>query len=235
MCVVTHVRLAQTSEMTTVDQGRGPAFAPFVAYIVVFHLAWIAWPFLVYPRLMAMGNGTLTYAVLNIGLRMLIWVVPVFLYLRFVDGVDPVAYLKLRHHVRRGVLVAIALTALNLAGSLARFGTPHPSLERVTWNSALGTSLLVGFIEEIPYRGFILQKLGERLDFWLANVMTSLLFLSIHLPGWVALHTLRADAAATVFALGVLFAIAFRYSGSLWAAILTHSANDFLSFVIFGH
>ena len=234
MCVVTCIKLAQTSEMTTVDQGRGTALAPFVVYVVVFHVAWTAWPFLIYPRLLAIGSDTLTYALVSIGLRMLIWVVPVWLYLRFVDGVDPVAYLKLRHHVGRGVLVAIALTALNLAGSLVRFGVPHLSLERVTWHSVLGTSVLVGFIEEIPYRGFILQKLGERLDFWLANVITSLLFLSIHLPGWVALHTLRADAAATVFALGVLFAIAFRYSGSLWAAILTHSANDFLSFVIFG-
>ena len=234
MCVVTRVRLAQTSEMTTVDQGRSPALAPFVVYLIVFHVAWIAWPFLIYPRLLAIGSGTLTYAVLHIGLRMLIWVVPVWLYLRFVDGVDPVAYLKLRHHVRRGVLVAIALTALNLAGSLARFGVPHLSLERVTWNSMLGTSVLVGFIEEIPYRGFILQKLGERLDFWLANLVTSLLFLSIHLPGWVALHTLRADAAATVFVLSVVLGMAFRYSGSLWAGILTHSANDFLSFVVFG-
>lgn len=220
--------------MTTVDQRSAPAFAPFVAYLVVFNLAWIVWVLFVYPRLMSIGNDTFTYAVLNIGLRLLIWVVPVWLYLRFVDGLDPVDYLKLRHHVRRGVLVAIALTALNLAGSLARFGMPHLSLQRVTWNSALGTSVLVGFIEEIPYRGFILQKLGERLDFWLANVMTSLLFLAIHLPGWVALHMLRADAAVTVFILGVVFGMAFRYSGSLWAAILTHSANDFLSFVVFG-
>jgi len=68
--------------------------------------------------------------------------------------------------------------------------------------------LLIGIIEEIPYRGFMLQKLAERLGFWRANLITSLLFLAIHLPGWIALQ--------------------------LWAPILTHSANDFLSFVVFG-
>ena len=38
----------------------------------------------------------------------------------------------------------------------------------------------------------------------------------------------------TIFVLGVAFAIAFKSRGSLWAAILTHGANDFLSILIFG-
>jgi membrane protease YdiL (CAAX protease family) len=80
----------------------------------------------------------------------------------------------------------------------------------------------------------MLQKLAERLGFWRANPITPLLFLAIHLPGWIALHTLRADTAATIFVFGVVMAIVFRFSRSLWAPILTHSANDFLSFVVFG-
>jgi len=68
---------------------RTSAWAPFLAYVVAFHLAWIAWPYLVYPRLVAVGEKTLTYAVLHISLRLLVWVAPVLLYLRYVDGVDP--------------------------------------------------------------------------------------------------------------------------------------------------
>ena len=68
----------------------------------------------------------------------------------------------------------------------------------------LGTSFFIGFIEEIPYRGFMLRKFGERMDFWLANLITSLLFLAIHLPGWIALHTFNPGAAASVFILGVV-------------------------------
>jgi CAAX protease family protein len=97
----------------------------------------------------------------------------------------------------------------------------------------LGTSFLVGFIEEIPYRGFMLRKFEERVGFWLANLVTSLLFLAIHLPGWLALHTLRPGAAAAVGVLGFVMGLAVRYSNSLWAPIVTHSANDGLSFVIF--
>jgi uncharacterized protein len=101
----------------------------------------------------------------NIGIRLRVWVLLVWLYLRLVDGVDPVNYLKLRYRVRRGVVIALVLTTLNLTGSILRFGMPHPGMQRVTWNSVLGTSFLVGFIEEIPYRGFILQKLAERMNF----------------------------------------------------------------------
>ena len=39
----------------------------------------------------------------------------------------------------------------------------------MTWNSVLDTSLGIGFFEEIPFRGFILQKLGARMNFWLVT------------------------------------------------------------------
>ena len=44
---------------------------------------------------------------------------------------------------------------------------------------------------------------------------------------------LRADTAVTVFVFGFVMALALRYSRSLWAPIITHSANDFLTFVLF--
>ena len=116
---------------------------------------------------------------------------------------------------------------------MLRFGPPQLSMERVTWNSVVGTSFLVRFIEAIPYRGFMLQKFTERVGFWLANLLTSLLFLGIHLAGWIALQALSAEMAGTVFILGAVLAIAFKYSGSLWAPVLTDSANNFLSFVLF--
>jgi membrane protease YdiL (CAAX protease family) len=208
--------------------------APFLLYVVAFHVLWIAWPFVIYPRLLAVGNTTLTYAALNLTFRFLFWIAPVLIYLRYVDGVDPVAYLKLSDNVRRGVVVAIVLTAVNVIGTFARFGPPHLSMQRVNWNSMLGTSFFIGFIEEIPYRGFMLQKFAERMNFWLATLITSLLFVSIHLPGWIALHMLKVGAVVSIFVFGVVMAIAFKYSKSLWAPIITHSANDCLSFVIFG-
>src|SRR5262245_29032867 len=210
------------------------SFAPFLLYVAALHLLWIAWPFVLYPKLLTVGNATFEYALLNLTFRFVYWIAPVLLYLRYVDGVDPFEYLKLRQSAKRGVLVALVLTAVNVAGTFARFGSPHLSMERVTWNSVLGTSFLVGFIEEIPYRGFMLQKFSERMSFSSATLITSLLFVSIHLPGWIALHTVNAGAAVSIFIFGVVMSVAFKYSKSLWAPIIAHSANDCLSFVIFG-
>jgi membrane protease YdiL (CAAX protease family) len=228
------MRLELTADSKQSRAARRTSLAPFLAYVAAFHLVWIAWPYVVYPRLTAaFGDKTLAYALLQLSIRILVWVVPVWFYLRYVDRVEPLGYLKLKDHIGRGLVVAIVLTAVNLVGMLARFGLPHPTMERVTWNSMLGTSFLIGFIEEIPYRGFMLQKFAERFNFLLANLMTSLLFLAIHLPGWIALHTLRADAAAAILVFGIVMATVFKYSDSLWAPIVTHSANDFLSFVVF--
>lgn len=235
-CQTCFVTCHVTSQRVTAAPVRidpRPPFAPVLAYVVLFHLAWIAWPFFVYPRLTAIGNGTLAYALLNISIRLLLWVTPVFLYLCRVDRVDPLEYLRLTHHVRRGVIVAAFVTLVNFAGSLARFGAPHPSMESLTWNSVLGTSFFVGFIEEVPYRGFLLQKFSERIGFWAATLLTSLLFVAIHVPGWIALQVLTVDRAASIFIFAVVMAVVFRYSGSLWAPIIAHSANNFLSFMIF--
>jgi membrane protease YdiL (CAAX protease family) len=213
---------------------RHGSAAPFVGYVALFHLGWVMWPYVIYPRLTAaFGQETLAYAVFQLGIRIAVWLAPVWFYLRRVDRLDPLDYLKLKHHVGRGLLVGIGLTALNVVGTIARFGLPHPTLERVTWNSVLGTSLLVGVIEEIPYRGFMLRKFAERLNFWLANLITSLLFLAIHVPGWIALHTLNAPAAVTITVFGFVMGLAVKWSDSLWAAVVAHSANDFMSFVVF--
>src|SRR5262249_41219017 len=173
------------------------SIAPFLVYVAAFHLLWIAWPVFLYPRLVTVGSETLTYALINLSFRFVYWIAPVLLYLRYVDGVNPFEYLRLTPPVRRGVILALVLTAINVIGTFARFGMPHLSLQRVTWNSMLGTSFLIGFFEEIPYRGFMLRKFSERMNIWLANLVTSLLFLSIHLPGWIALHTFNAGSAAS--------------------------------------
>lgn len=212
-------------------EGRRPR--PFLTYLIAFHAAWAAWVWLGYPRVRSLGEETFVYALANIGVRLLLWVAPVWVYVRRVRGEEPARYLKLKGRWRRGVLVGLALSALNFCGSLARLGVPHFDARAVTWNSILSTSLLIGFVEEVPYRGFILQELQERLGFWPAGLLSSLLFVGIHLPGWFLLGSFRAEVAASVFVFGAGLAVVFRYSKSLWSVIVAHSLNDFLAFVVF--
>ena len=217
-------------------QEKGKAkhpFSPFIIYFLLFYGFWSGWVYVIYPLMQRLGPATLTYALANIVVRLLLWVIPVFLYLRYIDHVNPIAYLKLNHYWKRGILIGLALSLLNFLGMLLRFGPPHPSMQYITWNSVLSTSILVGLFEEIPFRGFILQKLQEKFPFWLSNLHSSLLFLSIHLPGWILLHALTWSNVISIFVLGVIFAIIFHFSQTLWSSIITHSLNDFLSAVLF--
>jgi membrane protease YdiL (CAAX protease family) len=207
---------------------------PLITYIVGFFGIWTAWVLFAYPRVVKIGDATLAYAVINIACRLLLWVIPVFVYLRYIDRVDTVDYLRLRAHWKRGVLIGLGYSVLSFLGTLAQLGPPHPTTHNVTWNSILSTSILIGFFEEIPFRGFILQKIEERTRFWAANLISSLLFLAIHLPGWISLHAFPAPRIVIlVFILGAVFAILLHYSKSLWSAIIAHSLNDFISAVLF--
>jgi membrane protease YdiL (CAAX protease family) len=202
-------------------------------YLIVFHAVWTTWVLVGYPRLRTLGEETLVYALINLTIRALVWVLPVFLYLRYVDGVEPARYLKLTAHWRRGLLFALAFSALNFFASLAQHGLPPFRAAAFTWNSVLSTSLLIGFVEEIPYRGFIFQKLNESFSFPYASLISSLLFLAIHLPGWISLGLFKPQIAIFVFVFGVLMTLLLHYARSLWAPIVSHSLNDFFAGVLF--
>jgi membrane protease YdiL (CAAX protease family) len=220
---------------TEVEADQVRPILPFIIYLILLFTAWTIWVIAIYPLLIKLGDRSLTYALANNGLRILIWVVPVFLYLRFVDGVNPISYLGLRQHWKRGVAVGVVATSLNFLLNMVSDGMPSFNWDAITWNSVIGTSFLIGFVEEIPFRGFILQKLRERLSFWPANVVSSTLFLLIHFPGWIALHLFNLRTAAVVFVIGFVMAILFRYTRSLWSAIVAHSGNDLISVLLFHH
>lgn len=208
---------------------------PFVGYLAFFYLAWtFVWVYGVYPWAnKTIGDATLVYALINIVFRLLIWVLPVFWYLRYIDHVDAMEHLQLKQYWRRGVIVGLTVSVLNFFGTIVRIGPPVWSSAHVTWNSVLGTSILVGVFEEIPFRGFVLQKLQERLDFVTSTITSSILFVGAHIPGWIMLGSLTADNIVYIFVFGALMAILLRYSKSLWAPIISHSLNDCLSNVIF--
>ena len=216
---------------------RGPKtqLILLIGYVFVFYLAWtFVWVYGVYPWAnKTIGATTLAYALINIVFRLLIWVLPVCLYLRYIDHADVLGYLQMKQYWRRGVIVGLILSVINFLGIIARIGPPVWANAHITWNSVLGTSILVGVFEEIPFRGFILQKLRERFDWVTSVVISSVLFVGAHVPGWVMFGTLTAKNITYIFVFGAVMSIILRYSKSLWAPIISHSLNDCLSNVIF--
>ena len=206
----------------------------FSIYVVSFFLVWTGYVLWVYPWMTTLGDNSLRYALVNIGIRLVVWIIPVFLFLKYVDHVDDALdYLRLRSNWRRGVIVGIAFALAILLGTILMRGLPDFHKVRFTWNSFLSTTLLIGVVEELPFRGLMLRKFEEQFDFWLANLFSSLLFLGIHLPGWITLHLFKWQSVISVFLLGVLFSIVVKLTRSLWSSIIAHGGNNFTTFVLF--
>ncbi|HEY3949002.1 type II CAAX endopeptidase family protein [Phenylobacterium sp.] len=95
---------------------------------------------------------------------------------------------------------------------------------------ALAPSLGVGVAEELAFRGYIFQTLGERMPVWAAAGLSAAIFATYHLtlggfgPGFVA----------TVIGLALAFTILRIATGSLWFPIGFHAAWDWTQTYLIG-
>ena len=93
-------------------------------------------------------------------------------------------------------------------------------------------------VEEIYFRGFLLNKFWQAMSFWRATFASSSLFALIHFPGWFALGNFSsplvvADALG-ILVFGMVFGWAMKRTGSLWPAYVLHALNNVLVTVVLG-
>jgi membrane protease YdiL (CAAX protease family) len=95
-------------------------------------------------------------------------------------------------------------------------------------------SLLVGFSEELMFRGVLLQAFRGVLTLWPAVLLTSVMFGAVHSLNVFVTGELGTALIQSVAAfLSGLFFIALRLrSQSLWPPILVHGLWDFTTFAI---
>jgi len=131
---------------------------------------------------------------------------------------------------------------LNLLGFLAQWGGGWLTINGFAWQSlsaadllgglALGCLLfvMVGFNEELIFRGYIMQNLAEDWGMVVAVFVTSALFGLAHL-----LNPYASLISTLSIALGGIFA-AYGYlvTRSLWLPIALHFSANFFGGVVFG-
>jgi len=90
----------------------------------------------------------------------------------------------------------------------------------------LGVSVFTaGFLEEIVYRGYLLQRLAERLPLGLMSWPMAILISNVSFSLWHA-HG-GADSMVFSFLMGVLISLIFLITGrKLWLIIAAHSLYD---------
>jgi len=90
--------------------------------------------------------------------------------------------------------------------------------------------LLVGFVEEFLYRGYVQFTLAQSIGFWPAAVVWSFTFGAMHLvlnPGE------NLAGAFEVFLFAIFACLTLRRTGTLWFAIGFHAAGDYAETFLF--
>ncbi len=123
-----------------------------------------------------------------------------------------------------GFAAISALVGLLWAFGLAAWSGPTlPTGAALRYGLAWGLGfLLTGIFEELLLRGYLLFTLARGIGFWWAALLLSAAFGLIHgtNPGETPVGLFAAAAV------GLLFCLSIRYTGSLWWAIGFHAAWD---------
>lgn len=165
-------------------------------------------------------------------IKLMIWVFPVFVYLKRVENDEPLSFLRLRTNMKEGV-------KWGLWGSLGFF-LYFIMLQYVIHGNGINLNfefdewfngfILVGFTEEIVFRGLLLPTLMSSFKFWKANGITSLLFVFIHFPVWILEGSFQfphiLNLIVQIFILSLIFGFIYKKSRSLWSVIIIHSMYD---------
>jgi uncharacterized protein len=201
------------------EKRTGLDLALFVTGFFVVWTAWtiVAWKLELVPELARPW------------LRSAIWISAALIWVRWQETKMPLHWLAIRP-VSAGIVAASAATFLGLlAWSGARVAVTGNSVGRVDQLGGLALfSGFVGvFVEELLFRGVVQTKLSEIAGSRLAILLTTALFLLIHVPGWLLLDLpVNPQIAGSVFAIGAICGALRKWSQSIWPSVAAHWANN---------
>lgn len=163
-----------------------------------------------------------------------VFIIPVILYLKIIDKVHPLNYLKLDSNFLRGILIGLLIglgifVFLLIKNQLKIVDTVN---EKEEIYILLG-KILVGPFEEIPFRGFYLQKLKNYMGFWYANLLSSILFALMHIQILMAADTHFIYSIIFITVIGLWMGYIFKETKSLWSVAIIHSMYDLSIWIIY--
>jgi uncharacterized protein len=211
-----------------------------IAYPPLLLAAWIAaWALNIALRgrlQWDVGTDTIYWIVMKV----LVWILPAVLAIRLIERADVAEFMEARPQdaprgLRWGLLVGLALVVVSYVGKTLPSGTPPRAL---TLDLVLLNAVVVApLVEEITLRGFFLKRLElNGRGFWSANILTTLVFVLMHVPGWLFKGRFPS-MVSLVLAMGPLAVLSLllgwtkKRSKSLYGPIVLHAINNLYSAV----
>ncbi len=178
---------------------------------------------------------------LQIGITIAVeWIVALFLLLYWIPKIERRSIESIGFKKFRLKYIWISIVAY-LVYALISLGV-EPGLKSLGWQSlrdlspslnGYGFPLLFGlfltgtFVEEIFYRGYLIERLTELTGRrWLAGIVSWLTFTLVH----VRFFGLGPTLEVAIFA--VILVLLYTRAKSIWPAIIAHGVNDVIGFLI---
>jgi len=212
----------------------------FILLIILFFVIWTLRATVFYSIDLGI-ESPVNRKIYSESIKILVWTIPVFLFLIIVDKTNPFRSLKLSTRPKSvGWIVPAACLAGYFAVTLVFEYFAHSrSLDLGSGAVGLLGSLVTVSItpvsEEILFRGFILGKLSETTSFARANVITSILFIAIHQPNWLWVNGFQPwipVVSGGIFILSLLLGWLVQRTSSLYPAIAGHIINNFIAILL---
>lgn len=200
-----------------------------LSYIIIFLALVTVWYLFIYPQIKTLKNNYLLFILLWFVGKTIFWILPVFIYLKLIGVKDSFDFLKLKNNWLKGIGWGLILSLIWIALRIIIFSyilgdkTISFKIEPFLWIA----TLLSGVFEEIPFRGLVLQQLGEQIAFWKANIIGALIFLVYHLPTWsvTGFQNLIPNCFIVIL-LGLIWGYVNKKMNSIWTSTIFHTLHN---------
>jgi len=165
-------------------------------------------------------------ALLGLLLKIALWGIPAYFFPRLADSVYPNGFLLLN---RAPQWKWIFLSAIFLVAYSSLTNIGKIEIESISVFYFVSAVVISPIVEEVAFRGVVLQKLNQLMGFMIGNAVTAVLFMLYHIPLWFT----RGQGISMTACLWVLFfSLCMGYflyeSKSLWTCIIIHAVQNLL-------
>ncbi len=194
---------------------------------------WYSWVIVMWQMPSLNQTDSLLRAFIRVGSLL----IPALIYIWKVYPKKKWEFLGLKN-IKSGLKWGLGFSLILL---LINFGIPTligdyeyalPTSAAIWLNHIIGSPIT----EEVLFRSVVFQELKKKTNTWKSIVISSLLFVILHVPKWILLNELEPmmllRRATYIFVVGVIFAFLFHKSKSLLGSLIPHWVHNLISMSI---
>lgn len=128
------------------------------------------------------------------------------------------------------ILPFTTLLIFYLIGNLHVVATNFQLSDEIIYDNilrAFGMSFAAGIIEEVVFRGYLVNLLAKKYSFWVAGIVPSFLFTLLHIGGAHSILNVFQLLVAGML-VSIMFLVIYKKTGSIWNASIVHFLWNFL-------